>query len=121
MGDKGLRRAAWFGIVVGTLMFVQWGVFLATGQVPELATEPIRIGFHLAAEAVTALGLIAGGVGILRKRTWSKRVYTLAIGMLLYTSIVSPGYFAQQGTWLFVGMFAAIVVVALLMMGSIPD
>jgi len=33
--------------------------------------------------------------------------------MLLYTLIVSPGYFAQKGQWAFVGMFAVILVLAL--------
>jgi hypothetical protein len=29
--------------------------------------------------------------------------------MLAYTAIVSPGYFAQQGQWPLVGMFAVIL------------
>ena len=35
------------------------------------------------------------------------------MGMLLYTVIVSPGYFAEKGQWAFVGMFAVIVLLAL--------
>ena len=32
-------------LVVGTGMIGQWIMFLATGQVPELKTEPLRIRF----------------------------------------------------------------------------
>jgi hypothetical protein len=33
--------------------------------------------------------------------------------MLLYSVIVSPGFFAQQGQWIFVGMFAVLLALAL--------
>ncbi len=108
-----MKFAAWYGIVVGLLMIAQWSFFLAAGQVPELKTEPIRLAFHLAAEFATALGLIAGGVALLRRLPWAKTVYLTAAGMLLY-SVVSPGYFAQQGQWAFVGMFAVLLVLALI-------
>jgi hypothetical protein len=39
--------------------------------------------------------------------------------MLLYTAIASPGYFAQLGQWPFVGMFAGIVVLAVVSMAQI--
>ena len=50
-----MRLLASFLILVGILMIGQWGFSLAMGQVPEVATEPIRLGFHLAAELTTAL------------------------------------------------------------------
>jgi hypothetical protein len=34
--------------------------------------------------------------------------------MLLYTVIVSPGYFAEKGQWAFVAMFAVLLLLALL-------
>ena len=66
-------------------------MFLFTGNVPELQTEPIWIAFHLAGEFTTAALLIAGGCGLLTLRTWGYHVFLLALGMLLYTIIVSPG------------------------------
>jgi hypothetical protein len=33
--------------------------------------------------------------------------------MLAYSAIVSPGYFAQQGQWIFVLMFAILLALAL--------
>lgn len=37
----------------------------------------------------------------------------VGIGMLFYTVIVSPGYYAEKGEWPFVGMFAVILILAL--------
>ncbi len=104
--------AAVFAIVVGVGMFGQWGFSLVTRQVPELRTEPYRIAFHLAGEFATAAALIVGGLGLLAGAVWAVPVYLLAVGMLLYTAIVSPGYFAQKGQWPMVAMFAAILALA---------
>jgi hypothetical protein len=38
----------------------------------------------------------------------------LALGMLSYTLIQSPGYFAQQQVWALVGMFAVLLALALI-------
>jgi hypothetical protein len=108
-----VRFAAWSGIVLGVSMALQWSVFLATGQVPELQTEPWRIGFHLAAEAATAAALIVGGVLLLRGHARGRAVALVANGMLVYTAIVSPGYFAQAGQWALVAMFAVVLALAL--------
>ncbi len=108
-----MKCAGWYSILVGVLMVGQWGFFLATGQVPELKTEPIRIAFHLAAEFTAALGLMIGGAGLLKGRIWANAVYLVATGTLIYSAIVSPGYFAQQGQWAFVGMFGVLLVLAL--------
>jgi hypothetical protein len=106
--------AAWYAIIVGVLMFGQWAFFLAAKQVPELKTEPVRISFHLAAEFLTAAALIAGGVGLLAQSAWGVQIYPVAMGMLIYTIIVSPGYFAQQRAWPLVGMFGVLLVLALI-------
>jgi len=105
--------AAIFAIVVGVGMIGQWILFLATDQVPELRTEPLRIRFHLAAEFVTATALLVAGAALLTDQTWGRWLYLLATGMLLYTVIVSPGYFAEKGQWAFVAMFAVLLVLAL--------
>ena len=105
--------AAAFALIVGVGMIGQWLFFLATGQVPELKTEPYRIRFHLVAEFATAIALLVGGAALLTNQAWSQWFYLLAVGMLLYTVIVSPGYFAEKGQWAFVGMFAAVLLLAL--------
>ncbi len=108
------RTIAFYCIGVGALMGLQWGFFLATGNVPELETEPLAIAFHLAAELATAIALIVAGSSLLRRARWVRPVTLLALGMLLYTVINSAGYFAEQGVWGMVGMFGVLLVLTLL-------
>lgn len=107
-----MKFAGWFGIVVGLSMLAMWSFFLAAGRVPEVHTEPWRLAFHLAAEFSTALCLFVAGVGLLRLRSWAMKLYFVAAGMLFYSLIVSPGYYAQQGVWAFVVMFAVVLLLA---------
>lgn len=107
-----MKFAAWCSVLIGALMVAQWTLFLALGMVPEVQTEPIRLGFHVAAEVATALGLVIAGLGLLRRRTWARDAALVANGLLLYTVIVSPGYFAERGEWPLVGMFGGLMVLA---------
>ncbi len=114
-----MKFAAWYGIVVGILMAAQWTFFLATGSVPELSTTPWEIGFHLAGEFLTAAALVVGGTALLRGRKRADIFLAGALGMVIYSEIVSPGYFAQQGSWPLVAMFALLLglaVVALVLL-----
>lgn len=104
-----MKFPAWYAIVVGFLMIAQWGVSILAGSVPELQSEPWRIGFHLAAEFSTAILLIVGGIAALNSMARSKQVLMLGLGMVMYSEIVSPGYFAQLGQWMFVAMFAILL------------
>jgi len=107
-----MRFPSGFAIFIGACMLAQWTWFLFSGSVPELHSEPVRLGFHLAAETLTALLLIvAGGAGLGSKR-WARPLLLVSLGMLLYTVIVSPGYFAQRGQVGFVVMFAVIFALA---------
>jgi hypothetical protein len=107
------RMAAMFAIAVGAMMFAQWAFFIAAGEVTELDTEPIRISFHLAAEFLTATALVVAGLGLAKGKSWSFPVLMLALGMLSYTIVVSPGYFAQDGEFVFVAMFAVLWILTL--------
>lgn len=109
-----MNFCAWYAIIVGIMMIGQWSVFLATGQVPELENEFLRILFHLVGEGLTAIGLVWAGVSLLRKRTYAHAIYLLFSGMLLYSVIVSPGYFAQLGQWEFVAMFAILCILTII-------
>lgn len=107
-----MRFAAIFSIIVGAGMIIQWAMSFFSHQIPELKTEPIRIGFHLAAEMTTALCLLGSGIGLLVGAAWAPPLFLIASGMLFYTSIVSPGYFAQQGKWSWLIMFSSIIILA---------
>jgi phosphotransferase system glucose/maltose/N-acetylglucosamine-specific IIC component len=108
-----MKFAGWYGISVGFLMVGMWIFFLTVLGVPELETEPWRIGFHLVAELVTAVALVVSGAALLTNKSWGASLYLVSAGMLIYTVINSPGYFAQQGDWAFVVMFAVLIVLAL--------
>lgn len=105
-----MKFPAYYGIFVGAIMIAQWMFFIAAGQVPELQTEPYRIAFHLAAEFLTSVGLIVSGIALLNRAAWGRTAYFVFCGMLMYSVIVSPGYFAQQGQWLLVAMFGILLV-----------
>lgn len=108
-----MKFAAIYSIFIGVGMITQWLMSYFSHQIRELNTEAYRIAFHLAAEFITAVLLIIAGIRLLRSGKKAKPMYYLATGMLLYTAIVSPGYFAQQGVWAWVWMFAFILVMAL--------
>jgi len=108
-----MRFAGVFGIVVGIAMIGQWVYSLAVGRVPELVQAPLAIGFHLAAEMLTALALLASGAALLKKLAWGRPLFLVAGGMVLYSIIASPGYFAQKGAWPMVVVFGVLFVAAL--------
>jgi hypothetical protein len=110
-----------YAIVVGLVMIVMWALPIAKRQVPEFTTEPIRIGFHFAAEFTTAATLLASGLALLAGTQWAIEIALVAMGMLLYTAIVSPGYFGQKRQWPMVTMFASLVVLALVSVGLLMN
>ena len=104
-----MKFAAWYGILVGFLMIGQWTFSILSGGVLEFQTAPWEIAFHLIAEISTALLLIIGGVATFKSTGWSKQVLLVGLGMVMYSEIVSPGYYAQLGRWIFVLMFAVLL------------
>ncbi len=109
-----MQIAAIFSILVGIGMIAQWMMSYLSKQIPELETEPIRIWFHIAAEMVTAVALIVGGIGLFIQTDWATNIFLIAFGMLFNTAIVSPRYFAQQGQWAWLGMFSIIIILGII-------
>ena len=114
-----MRFSAWYGILVGALMIGQWAFSIVSGGVPEFQTAPWEIGFHLAAEISTALMLMGGGIAVLKSTTRAKSFLLVALGMVIYSEIVSPGYFAQLGQWPLVVMFGILLVGAVIAAGQL--
>ena len=104
-----MKFSAWYGIATGLLMLSQWTFTILAGAVPEFETAPWEIAFHLAAEFSTALVLLTGGVAILKTLSWGRPILLTGLGMVIYSEIVSPGYYAQLGQWGFVAMFAILL------------
>ena len=95
-------------------MIIMWSFFIVSGQVPELQTKPAEILLHIIAELLTALLLVVSGVLVLKRIEWGNLTLLVALGMLFYTMIVSPGYYIQNGTPAFVVMFALFLAVGIL-------
>jgi hypothetical protein len=105
---------ALFTIIVGAGMIGQWSISYSSKQIPELKSEPIRIWFHITGEMVTAISLIVSGIALLTVMPWAPILFYISIGMLFYTAIVSPGYFAQKGQWIWVLIFGALITLGVL-------
>ena len=112
--DPSHRVAGWFQILVGIGVISWWAVAAATNGIPELEDGRIDIVFHIAAELVMGWLLIAAGFWVLRRDITPRTTMLsgLALGALAYSSINSPGYFAEQRAWWAVGMFATVCTAA---------
>ena len=101
-------------------MIAQWSFNIIRNRVPTPEQDAVSgrgffdMIFHWAAEFITAGVLITAGIGLLAESQWAFPTYLIAIGMLIYTAINSPGFFPQQRKWSMVGMFVVILVLALL-------
>ncbi len=97
-----------YSIFIGLFMIIFWSMLMVTNQIlPEQI--PWAISFHLAGEFGTAILLIASGVGLWKSKGWAKLLSPFALGMLLYTVVVSPGYYAQLGNTPMVVMFSILI------------
>lgn len=111
--------SAVFAIAVGVLMLVQWTITILRKQVagPESGMAGrgrVEMAYHWLAEFSTAVLLIVSGIGLITGVGWGPVLFLISNGMLLYTVINSPGYFAQQRQWLMVIMFAVILVLSII-------
>lgn len=114
-GEKGrgvrmkLRKTiALFSIIVGMAMLGISILQLLTGQAPELQSAPIEIALALTADGVTAIMLLVSGIGLLTMRIWAEKLYLFALGMLVYSVLISSGYFGQAENTVFVVLFAVL-------------
>jgi hypothetical protein len=120
-----VKLVAWFEIALGVGILGIWTALLATGEVPEIAAGQRDIWFHLAAEGATALLLVGAGYALLRALPRARLWSAFALGALLYTTVNSPGYYADRGDWAPVGMFvvmaaASVVAFAAVLRAGVP-
>ncbi len=109
-----MKLASGYAIVVGALMLLVWVFLLFSGQVPDMETQFLALVFHWAAELVTALALIASGLALWKSKRWAAWGYPLAMGMLIYALINSPGFYVQRQEWGMVAMFALVLPLAII-------
>lgn len=118
--SKTHRIQSVFSITMGLAMIGWWSLLLAADQMSELETAPLTAALHLAAEFLTALSLLAGGIGALRGAWWAHNISTLSLGMLLYAMVQASGYSAEHGQVLPVVIFATSVVTVLIFISRMP-
>ena len=104
------KFTAFYAFCVGVLMLAMWTFFLIAGMVGELETRPAEIVLHLVAEFSTAVMLILSGILMLRRAFTGALLAPFAMGMLVYTIILSPGYYIQRGETAFVAMFTVLLI-----------
>jgi hypothetical protein len=102
-----VKLIAWFQLVMGAGLLGIWPVLLLAGEVPEVAAGQRDIWFHIAAEAIAGVLLLAAGWVLLRRDDAGARLLSaFALGALLYTGVNSAGYYAELGEWLTMVMLA---------------
>jgi hypothetical protein len=107
-------------LLVGVAVLGLWAMLFVRGQVPEAQTAPWSLACHVAAEVLMAVILLvvawAGWRGYPAPRSaW------LGLGMVIYSTINSAGYYAQRRVWGPVALFAVLLagaVIAGLRIGS---
>lgn len=104
-----MKFPALYGMLLGFLMIGQWSFTILAGSVSEIQTAPWEITFHLMAEMAAAILLLTGGIATVNTTTWGRQVLLIGLGMVIYSEIASPGYFAQRGQWSLVAMFAVLL------------
>ncbi len=105
-----MTLVAWFELLVGTGILGFWAVALATARVPEIGHGDRAIWFHILAELVIGVALVAGGVALLAVsgESWTRALAAAAAGGMVYSAINSPGYYAREGSWGIVAAFAVL-------------
>jgi len=104
-----------YQIIIGLGMIGIWILLFLSNQIPEIQTELIRITMHILAEITTGVLLISSGVYILTKKKFSS-LFDISSGSLIYTLIVSPGYYAQKGEWAVFAIFSAMLIITVTML-----
>ena len=108
---SGVKMAvAWYCIVVGMLLAGWWANDLRRGAWNRGDRTHGELALHLAGEFVTAGLLIAAGWAWLLVGSGTNALVAAGLGMLLYTVIVSPGYFLARLELPAVGMFGVLAV-----------
>ena len=113
---------ALYSLLIGSAIFAMWALFLAAGQMPELAAEPVRTAGHLAAEFLTGAILISSGAALFARRTWGRAVALTGFGLLLYALGQAIGYWLLASELAFFVLFTALLSPApILLWRSRPD
>ena len=111
------KCVAIYCLLVGLSIVSLWTGLLIGGEVPELQSDPVGIATHLIAESMTALALVSAGLAMLKDWRWSASLRHLALGLLLYSTVSSLGYYlGRPGGEPFVALFLLLISATLLIL-----
>lgn len=105
-----------FSIVIGIGICGIWVMLIAANGIAELETEPVRIILHVVSEFLTAAFLILGGIALFKKKPWSKAVFFVSQGMLIYSVLNAAGYYIQLNNAAMGAMFSVILVISFILL-----
>lgn len=96
-------------ITIGVAMAVMWTAELRRGAWARGDRSHAELALHLVAEFATSGWLIGSAAALLWFGRSATPFVALALGMLLYTILVSPGYFIARRERGAAGMFAVLI------------
>ena len=102
-----------YSVLIGFFMIGFWIFAVYSGMVPE-EEKPWGIRFHLFSEFTTATLLIISGIAHFLIFEWAKSISLLALGMLMYIVIYSPGYYLQKKNKAMAIIFIVLIILTLL-------
>jgi len=102
-----------YSVLIGFFMIGFWIFAIRSGLVPA-EEKPWGIRFHLLSEFTTSILLIISGIASVLAIEWAKSISLLALGMLLYIVIYSPGYYLQKNNKPMVVMFISLIILTTL-------
>jgi hypothetical protein len=104
---------ALYSVLIGIFMIGFWIFATYSGIIPE-EEKPWGIRFHLLSEFTTAILLIVSRIASTLNIEWAKSTSLLALGMLFYIVIYSPGYYLQKKNKPMAIMFISLILLTIL-------
>jgi hypothetical protein len=87
-----------YSFVMGLMLIIVWFFLLITQNpvlILDIEAKPVEMLFVLFVEILTALTLLIASYGIYKSYSWSRDVFILGNGMLLYSMINNLGFSIQ--------------------------
>jgi len=99
---------------LGIAVLGLWGSMIARHAVPELADGRPSIRFHIGAELITGAALLLGAALLaVADGPVARMIDAAALGAILYSTVNSPGYYADQDNQPMVAIFGILTLAAL--------
>ena len=88
-----LKIIGCYSIFLGISVIAMWTMILLTATPPEGKTE---LSFHLFSEFLMAILCLFSGILLLRKKSISRLLNILGLGMVIYSVLNAAGYYGEK-------------------------